>query len=189
MVGAEQRLPCRLLAVRVPQEVADQRRRRLREYARKKQVPLKAETLALAEWTLVITKVPEDRLSLREALILLRVRWQVELLFKLWKSHAQVDEWRSHNPWRILCEVYAKLIGVVILHWVCLTSFWERPNRSLFKAARAVQKYAVALALALPDREALVSVLTRLRSCLIATCRLNRRKKHPSTYQLLLDVP
>ena len=188
LVGTQQRLACRLLAVRVPQEVAEQRRRRLREYARKKQVPLKAETLALAEWTLVITNVPQDRLSLREALILLRVRWQVELLFKLWKSHAQVDDWRSHNPWRILCEVYAKLIGVVILHWVCLTSFWERPNRSLFKAACAVQKYAVALALALPSRESLVWVLTNLRSCLMATCQVNRRKKHPSTYQLLLDV-
>ena len=35
-VGAEQRLPARLLAVRVPQEVADQRRRRLRETARRK---------------------------------------------------------------------------------------------------------------------------------------------------------
>lgn len=189
LVGTQHQLACRLLAVRVPQEVADQRRRRLREYARKKQVPLKAETLALADWTLVITNVPEEKLSWKKALILLRVRWQVELLFKLWKSHAQVDEWRSHNPWRILCELYAKLIGVVILHWVCLTSFWERPNRSLVKAARAVQKYAVALALALPSREILVSVLTTLQACLMTTCRVNRRKKHPSTYQLLLDVP
>lgn len=189
VVGMQQRLACRLLAVRVPQQVAEQRRRRLREYARKKQVPVKAETLALADWTLVITNVPQDRLSLKEALILLRVRWQVELLFKLWKSHAQVDEWRSHNPWRILCELYAKLIGVVILHWVCLTSFWERPNRSLFKAACAVQKYAAALAMALPSHETLVSVLTTLRSCLLTTCQVNRRKKHPSTYQLLLNVP
>lgn len=189
LIGTQQRLACRLLAVRVPQEVAEQRRRRLREYARKKQVSVKAETLALTEWTVVITNVPQDKLSLREALILLRVRWQVELLFKLWKSHAQVDEWRSHNPWRILCELYAKLIGVVILHWVCLTSFWERPNRSLFKAACAVQKYAVALALALPSREMLAWVLTNLQACLMAACRVNRRKKHPSTYQLLLDVP
>jgi len=187
LVGRQQRLACRLLAVRVPEEVAEQRRRRLREYARKKQVPLKAETLALAEWILLITNVPEEMLLVREALILQRVRWQIELLFKLWKSHAQVDEWRSHNPWRILCEIYAKLIGVVLLHWVCLTSFWERPNRSLFKAAHAVQKYAVALALALTSRRRLVSVLTILQTCLMATCRVNRRKKHPSTWQLLLD--
>ena len=188
-VGAQQRLSCRLLAVRVPQEVADRRRHRLREYARKKQVPLKAETLALAEWTLVITNVPQEMLSLEKALILLRVRWQVELLFKLWKSHAKVDAWRSRKPWRILCEVYAKLIGVVIMHWTCLTSLWEHPKRSLFKAAHAVQKYAIALALALPNRKTLASVLTRLQSCLVATCHVNRRKKHPSTCQLLLDGP
>jgi hypothetical protein len=189
LVGAQKRLACRLLAERVPQEVAEQRRRRLRDYARKKQVALKAETLALAEWTLVLTNVPEERLSLQEALILMRVRWQVELLFKVWKSCLQVDEWRSHNPWRILCEIYAKLIGAVILNWVCLTGFWARPNRSLFKAASVVQKYAVALALALPNRETLISVLTSLEACLVATCRVNRRRKHPSTYQLLLDAP
>lgn len=189
VVGMQQQLPCRLLAVRVPQEVAEQRRRRLRDYARKKQVPLNAETFALAAWTLVITNVPPETLSLQEALVLLRVRWQVELLFKLWKSHARVDEWRSHNPWRILCEVYAKLIGAVMLHWVCLTSFWERPNRSLFKAACAVQKHAFALALALPSCDSLVLALTSLKSCLVATCKVSRRRKHPSTYQLLLDVP
>ena len=188
-VGARQRLACRLLAVRVPPEAAEQRRRRLREYARKKQVSLKAETVELAEWTLLITNAPEEKLSLPEALILQRVRWQIELLFKLWKSHAQVDEWHSHNPWRILCEIYAKLIGVLILHWVCLTSLWERPNRSLFKAAHTVQSYAVVLALALTKRKTLISVLRHLRTCLIATCQVNRRKKHPSTWQLLLDVP
>lgn len=187
LVGARERLPCRLLAVRVPQEVAEQRRRRLREYARKKQVTPKANTLALTEWTLVLTNVPEKMLSLKEALILLRVRWQVELLFKLWKSYAQVDTWRSRNPWRILCELYAKLIGAIVLHWVCLTGLWQRPDRSLFKAAGAVQKYAVALALALPNRVDLTRVLTALKSCLMATCRVNRRVKHPSTYQLLLD--
>jgi hypothetical protein len=177
------------VAVRVPQAVADQRRRRLRAYTRKKQVPLPAKTLALAEWTLVITNVPKEELSLQEVLILLGVCWQVGLLFKLWKSHAKVDKWRSHNPWRILCEVYAKSIGGLILHWIYLTSLWEYPNRNLFKAAQAVQKYAIALAQALREHQALVSVLTALQSCLVATCRVNRRKKHPSTYQLLLNVP
>ena len=188
VLGARQRLYCRLLAIRVPASVAAQRRRRLREYARKKQVTPRAETLALAEWTLVVLNIPVDLLSLQEALVLMRVRWQVELLFKLWKTYARIDEWRSQNPWRILCELYAKLIAVLILHWVSLTGLWKLPNRSLFKAAEAVRKYTVALALHLSDQDLLPWVLERLRMCLMVTCRMNRRKKHPNTYQLLMGL-
>lgn len=189
LVGARERIPARLLAIRVPLKVAEQRRRRVREYARKKQVTPKAETLALTEWTLVITNVPVELLSLQEALVLSGVRWQVELLFKLWKSHLQVDEWRSQNPWRILCEIYAKLIGAVMVHWLSLTALWERADRSLPKAAQAVRKFAVALMLALPNQAELIGTITRLQACLRASCKMNRRKKHPNTYQLLLEIP
>jgi hypothetical protein len=188
IVGCQHQIPMRLLAFPVPQEVAEQRRRRLREYARKKQVTPKLETLALAGWTLLLTNVPRDHLSPDEALILLRVRWQVELLFKLWKSHIRIDEWRSQNPWRILCEIYAKLIGVVIMQWMFLID-WERyPDRSLFKAAQAVQKLAIPMALAIRTRETLGELLNLFRSCLHAACRLNRRRTHPATFQLLLPL-
>jgi hypothetical protein len=187
-VGQHEQVRCRLLAVRVPQEVADQRRRQLHEYARKKQVPLSDERLAWADWTVLITNVPVERLTLPEALILLRVRWQIELLFKLWKSHAQIDAWRSHKPPRILCELFAKLIGVLILHWILLTGLWQHLGRSRFKAARLVQKYITAIAVALTQTEELVRVLARVQTSLLATCRPNARRKHPATYQLLLDI-
>jgi len=47
-LGAVQQLPVRLLAVRVPQEVADQRRRKLRDEARDKGRQVSARRLALA---------------------------------------------------------------------------------------------------------------------------------------------
>jgi hypothetical protein len=187
-VGQQEQLVCRLLAIRVPQEVADQRRHQLHEYARKKQVPLSDVRLAWADWTLLITNAPVERLTLPEALILLRVRWQIELLFKLWKSHAHIDEWRSHKSPRILCELFAKLIGVLILHWCLLTGLWQQIERSRFKAARLVQKYVTAIALALAQPEELMRVLTLVQTSLLATCRTNKRRKHPSTYQLLLDI-
>lgn len=49
---------------------------------------------------------------------MMRVRWQIELLFKLWKNEGHIDSWRSEKPWRIPCELYAKLIAMVIQHWI-----------------------------------------------------------------------
>ena len=187
-LGIHHRIPCRLLIQRVPQEVADQRRRRMLEDGRVKRQPVSAERLALAEWTILVTNVPTKTLSLKEALILMHIRWQIELLFKLWKSHAKIDEWRSKNPWRILCEIYAKLIGLVINQWVFMASLWQYPERSLFRAAKSIQKFAVALAISLTDEQRLTQVLTCLQFCLMARCRQESRKTHPAAFQLILTV-
>ncbi len=190
LIGARQRLPARLLAVPVPQEVAEQRRRRMRrEFADQGKTPT-ARTLALLGWTIALTTVPVERLSLAEALVLLRARWQIELLFKLWKSHGQVDSWRSHQPWRILCEVYAKLLAMIVLHWVLLVSCWQYPNRSLPKAAQTVQHHAFAVARALVTSiPRLVEALDVICACLAVGGRINTRKTKLNTYQRLLAAP
>ena len=116
--------------------------------------------------------------------------WQIELLFKLWKSHGQVDNSRSQQPWRILCEVYAKLLAMIVQHWVLLVGCWQQPNRSLVKAAQAVQGYALALLSALgKSSERVAELLGEIHRCLWRTGRLNTRNKKPNTYQLLLAPP
>jgi hypothetical protein len=187
-LGERQHLAARLVAVRVPQDVAETRRRRLRKAARDKGRQVSATRLALAAWTLFVTNVPAERLTLQEALVLGRMRWQIELLFKLWKSHGRVDESRSTKPWRILCEVYAKLLAMLVQHWVFLVSFWAYPDRSLTKAAQTVQKHALHLASAFTSVQRLGRALLTVKRCLAAGCRMNRRKKHPNTYQLLLQA-
>lgn len=186
-VGVHDRLPARLLALRLPQEIAEQRRRRLREAAQKDGKQPSALSLALAGWTIFLTNAPPELLGLRDALVLGRARWQIELLFKLWKSQGQVDESRSTQPWRVLCEVYAKLLAVLISHWVMLTGLWSSPNRSLVKAAKLIHDHAMHLASSLWQREALENALNVIRDGLEACCRLNSRRTHPNTYQLLLD--
>jgi hypothetical protein len=187
-LGERQHLAARLLAVRVPQEVAESRRRRLRAAARDKGRQVSATRLALAAWTLFVTNVPAERLTLREVLVLGRMRWQIELLFKLWKSQGHVDESRSTKPWRILCEVYAKLLAMLIQHWVFLVSFWAYPDRSLTKAAHTGQKHALHLASSFGSFQRLMLAIATVKRCLAAGCRMNRRKKYPNTYQLVLDA-
>ena len=184
-VGKAQHLACRLVAQRVSAEVAEERRRHLRKEARRRGQTVSAARLRLAAWTFYITNVPPCLLSMAEVFILARLRWQVELLFKLWKSHGQVDTWRSRKPWRILCEVYAKLLAMLVQHWIFLIGCWRVPNRSLVKAAQTVAKYAPALAGLFQSPSALADTLTRLATCLARGCRMNTRRKEPNSYQLL----
>lgn len=189
-VGVAERLPARLLAARVPQEVADRRRRRAREDARKQGKAPHPERLARCAWTVLITDLPPRRLTLREALTLARVRWQVELLFKRWKSHHRVDEWQTANPWRIQCAVYAKLVGVIVQHWLLLVGCWHSPDRSLPKAAQTIQEHLAGLTAALRRGAAgrLAAVLEDIAHDLAGGCRLIRRRRRPSTDQLLLAL-
>jgi hypothetical protein len=111
----------------------------------------------------------------------------IELLFQVWKRHGRVDESRSTKPWRILCAVYAKLLAMLVQHWVFLVSCWAAPNRSLVTAAQTVQKHALHLASTCGSHQRLLAALRTVQRCVAAGCRMNRRKKSPNTYQLLLD--
>lgn len=187
-LGLAQRLPCRLLAERVPPEVAEVRRRRLRDDAQRQRRRLTAETLALAEWTVLVTTAPAELLSLSEALTLRRARWQIELLFKLWKSHGGIATSRSAQPQRVLCEVYAKLLAMLVQHWVTLVGRGSEPARSATKAAQTIRQHAMVLAVALRRIGRLCAALRTVVACVQAGCRMNRRKTSPNTYQLLLDL-
>jgi hypothetical protein len=185
-LGRAERVPLRLVARRLPPAAAEQRRRRIRQEAKRAgRAPCQAR-LALADWDAYVTTVGPDRLTLAEALTLARARWQVELLFKLWKQHGRVDEWRSANPWRILTEVYAKLLALLIQHWCLLLACWADPRRSLVKAAQLVRAHAPLLALARGHLPALRAALAALRDGLAHAGRVTTRRRDPATADRLL---
>jgi hypothetical protein len=116
----------RLMAVRVRQDVADNTRRKLRAAATGKGQPVSKRRLASAGWNLYVSNIPVEHLSMQEAVVLAGVRWQIELLFKLWKNHGRVADWAaSGNPWRVLSEVYAKMMAMLVTHWLLVVSCWD----------------------------------------------------------------
>ena len=185
-LGAGERLRCRLLAARVPPEVAAERRRKLKAAAKREGTTPSRERLALCDWTVLVTNAPPALLSVEEALVLGRARWQIELLFKLWKQHGRLDTSRSAKPWRVLGEVYAKLIALVVQHWLLLLGCWGYPDRSLPKAARTVRTHATALAGAFGRPVTLRAALAALARCLATAGRVGKRRAAPATFQLLL---
>ena len=188
LLGVKERLPARLLAERVPKEIAAARRQRLRDEGRRRGQTVSARGLALADWTIRVTNVPAERLSAAEAMAVGRVRWQIELVFKLWKSHGKIDDWRSSKPWRILTEVYAKLLAMVIQHWLLVVTSWQYPERSMVKGAQTIRAHACYLACVFPSAERLREALASIERCLAAGGRVNKRRKRPNMCQLLQAV-
>jgi Transposase DDE domain len=181
------RLPARVLALRVPPTVAQERRRKVQAAAKREGQTPSARVVARADWTLLVTNIPAAQLTATEAWTLYRCRWQIELLFKRWKSLGGIDESRSADPDRILCEVYAKLLIVLAQHWVLLTGCWPRPDRSLAHATVALRAWALPLALHLGHRPEFVAVLTALQTTLACARGITKRRRVPATYQRLAD--
>jgi hypothetical protein len=187
VVGTEHPLRCRLIAVRCPEDVRQRRLRKLEAYARDKGRTVSDRQRLMCGWTVLITNLPADALTADEAWVLYRVRWQIELLFKLWKSHGRLDQSRGQRGDRVLCEVLAKLVAMLVQHWVVLTTCPWLDGIPAQRKLRVVRRYLERVMDALNDPQALAGVLARIARRLRKLRPRNRRKKKPLTIDLLKD--
>lgn len=66
------------------------------------------------ERTILVTNVSRAVLSSKEVAQLYRLRWQIELLFKEWKSHANLHEFRSAKPALVEGLIWASLTAAAL---------------------------------------------------------------------------
>lgn len=184
-IGAKERLGCRLIAWKVPPEQVNRRRRRARTEAVRRGRQVTAATLAACEWTFMITNVGEDRLSTEEVIILYRSRWQIELLFKRWKSIGLIAELSGKNDTVQMVRLWAKLCAALIQHWLTVMVAWNSESSfSLDRIAKRTREIADALIGALAAEGDVIPVLDRFKKTVKRTCRRDIRSK-PGTIELL----
>jgi Transposase DDE domain len=171
----------RLVAVPLAPEIVERKRRGIRTTARKHGRQPTSQSLALAAWHLILTTIPEDRATTDQIATLMRLRWQIELLFKLWKDQGKLDETRGWKPERIETEFYAKLLGLLIQHWLILTIGWHWVERSLVKIGQAIRETMRAFCLVWQERKHLASFCTRLTQTIEKTARITSHYHQEST--------
>jgi len=93
--GSAEPVAATLHACRLPEAQANAARRRCRRQAQKKGKTLKAATLYLAGWVIVVTTLDPTVWTAETMLALYRVRWPVELAIKRWKSLLDVGRLRA----------------------------------------------------------------------------------------------
>jgi len=184
-IGAKDRLDCRLIAWKVPPDQVNRRRRRARTEAVRRGRQVTAATLAACEWTFMITNASEDQLSTKEIIVLYRSRWQIELLFKRWKSIGLIAELSGKNDTVQMVRLWAKLCAALIQHWLTVMVAWNSESSFSFeRIAKRVRQIANGLIEALAGYGDLIQVLERFKKVVSRTCRRDSRSK-TGTLELL----
>ncbi len=138
-IGRTKQLPVYLIAQRLSQAEASQRRRSIRYRAKHKaQTPSKT-LLRLAGYIPISKHIDLPRNSWS---VSVGIRWQIELMFKGFKNSGKLTVSRSQKPYRILCEIYAKLIAILIQHIVMLAAGYRHIHHSFIKTAKYITGYA-----------------------------------------------
>ncbi len=131
-----------------------------------------------------MTSVPEEQMTPTEAVVLYRARWQIELLFKRWKSSGLAAALTGSNDVRTMVGVWSRLIACLVQHWLLVATSWGDARVSWDKAGKTIRDFAGRLAASLNHTAMFPCMLADLTTLIAKTCRRNPRRK-PGTIELL----
>ena len=185
LLGGSKRFKCRIVVKRVPEEVAEQRRRRLNKDGQRKGFTHKKKHRQLQDWTFLVTSLGEDQASTDQLDELYRMRWRIENVFKLAKSHTKLRKIAKHrsNKYHVQILIWTWLLLMIGLSQSGMFRMLEESeNRaeqiehSVFKSIGRIIQWT-ALALEIAAIGSIEALLERLREQLDYHDRDEKRRR------------
>lgn len=129
--NSNKKIEVRLVGIKLPENVYNEKIRKARKATKG---TLSAETLERLKWIILITNVERDILDVKTLCELYRIRWQIELIFKTWKSYFCLQKMNNIGKHYLDCLIYGKLIMITLMN--CLFShmfyyIYKLENREL----------------------------------------------------------
>jgi len=115
-LGAERLYIPRLSIHRLTEDQLKRRQRKQKAVQKKKGKALTSRTLQKQAYNYLFTNIPQEEISSQDLYLLYSLRWQVEILFKTWKSHFHLDKVKRMKKERFECHLY----GVLIAIWISM---------------------------------------------------------------------
>ena len=113
-IGQKEKVPVRLIIDIIPDEVYQKRLRTIEIANKKKGHKTSDEYKIRAHFNLLITNVSMEDLPSEQVYNLYKTRWQIELIFKIWKSVCGIHKIHPMRYHRLMCLLYAKFILILI---------------------------------------------------------------------------
>jgi len=115
LLGVNHRIPCRLIATRVPKEVYQQRLLQAKRKAATKGRTVSEEHKNRLKFSVLVSNVERYRLPAAKALDAYMIRWQEELNFKVWKSLLHINALKGERIERIESLVFGRLTLIILI--------------------------------------------------------------------------
>jgi hypothetical protein len=112
----KERIPCRLIIEKVPDEEYKKRLKKAEEKAKSQKLGVSDMHKIRLKYNTYITNVSKEILPYKKIRKTYYLRWQIELVFKTWKSFFEINKIKKVKKERMECQLLAKLIWI-LLNW------------------------------------------------------------------------
>ncbi|MED2869148.1 IS4 family transposase [Bacillus thuringiensis] len=136
-VGITDKVSTRVIVHRLTKE---QQKKRLQDQAvreKKKGMKYSPRSKRLSGINVYMTNTPTDIVPMGQVHDWYSLHWQIEILFKTWKSFFQIHHCKKIKPERLECHLYGQLIAIIL----CSSTMFQMRQLLLIKKKRELSEY------------------------------------------------
>ncbi|MEB8933068.1 IS4 family transposase [Bacillus cereus] len=189
-IGKNQKLFTRVIIYRLTEKQIQERRKKQAYTESKKGITFSEKSKRLTGINIYVSNTPEGIVPMEQIHDFYSLRWQIEIIFKTWKSLFQIHHWQNIKQERLECHVYGRLIAI----FICSSTMFkirklllQKNKRELseYKAIGMIQDHVSLLYQAIQrNTQDLTKILTRLFHLL----QQNGRKSHRYEKKTVFDI-
>jgi len=191
--GKKERMQVRLIVSIVPEDVYQKRIRKAEKSNKENGYNTSDDYKARCRFNLFITNIGPETLSSDDVLVLYKLRWQIELMFKNWKSIFKIDEIQKMKYERFTCILIAKLILIVVnlqIIWNLKRFYFAKEKKilSMFKCFKTlVKEFEIVYGILKNKRKESEKFLQKVVKIFSAN-HWKEKRKNRMNYEDILDV-
>nr|WP_088327993.1 IS4 family transposase [Bacillus cereus] len=136
-IGLYQKLPARVIIHRLTKEQTEKRWKEQDKREKKKGITYKERSKRLSGINVYITNLPAEDVPTEHIHDLYSLRWQIEILFKTWKSFYRIDKCKQIKKERLECHLYGQLISILL----CTSTMFKMRQLLLDKKKKELSEY------------------------------------------------
>jgi hypothetical protein len=136
-IGMSEKLPARVIIHRLTEEQQEKRLRDQEVREKKKGMTYSPRSKRLSGMNVYTTNIPMNLVPMGHVHDLYSLRWQIEILFKTWKSFFRIHQCKKVKQERWECHLYGQLIAILL----CSSTMFRMRHLLLTKKKRELSEY------------------------------------------------